>query len=109
MGHELIALKKKSRSGGALPGAGRKDGGGIGKTPAGDRIAEMGTRSRRFPWLLALSMFLLLAIADAWSGKVIGVVDGDSITVFHDGKPEQIRLYGINCPEKRQDFGNRAK
>jgi endonuclease YncB( thermonuclease family) len=49
------------------------------------------------------------ATAASWSGKVIGVIDGDSITVLHDGKGEQIRLWGIDCPEKHQDFGSRAK
>jgi len=44
-----------------------------------------------------------------WSGKVVSVIDGDSITVLHDPRAEQIRLYGIDCPEKGQDFGNRAK
>jgi micrococcal nuclease len=42
-------------------------------------------------------------------GKVIGVTGGDTITVLHDGQPEKIRLYGIDCPEKRQAFGTRAK
>ena len=42
-------------------------------------------------------------------GKVVGVIDGDSIRVMHDGKAEQIRLLGIDCPEKRQPFGTRAK
>jgi endonuclease YncB( thermonuclease family) len=60
-------------------------------------------------WLLALSLFLFPATAAAWSGKVVGVTDGDSITVLHDGRGEQIRLWGIDCPEKHQDFGNRAK
>jgi endonuclease YncB( thermonuclease family) len=69
----------------------------------------MGTRSRRLPWLLALSLFLLPASASAWSGKVIGVIDGDSITVLHGGRGEQIRLQGIDCPEKNQDFGTKAK
>jgi endonuclease YncB( thermonuclease family) len=40
---------------------------------------------------------------------VAGVIDGDSITVLHDGRQEQIRLWGIDCPEKRQDFGTKAK
>lgn len=35
-----------------------------------------------------------------WIGKVVGVSDGDTITVMHDGKAEKIRLYGIDCPEK---------
>ncbi len=44
-----------------------------------------------------------------FSGKVVGVSDGDTITVLHNGKGERIRLHGIDCPEKRQPFGNRAK
>ena len=69
----------------------------------------MEIRSRRLSWLWALSLFLLPATAAAWSGKVVGVIDGDSITVLHNGKGEQIRLWGIDCPEKGQDFGARAK
>jgi len=45
----------------------------------------------------------------AWSGKVVGVSDGDTITVLHNDKGEKIRLYGIDCPEKRQAFGKKAK
>ncbi len=41
--------------------------------------------------------------------QVVGVSDGDTITVLHSGKGERIRLHGIDCPEKRQAFGNRAK
>jgi len=44
-----------------------------------------------------------------WSGKVVGVADGDTITVLHNGKGEKIRLYGIDTPERRQAFGKRAK
>ncbi len=44
-----------------------------------------------------------------WTGKVVGVSDGDIITVLHDGKGVKIRLYGTDCPEKKQDFGKRAK
>jgi endonuclease YncB( thermonuclease family) len=40
---------------------------------------------------------------------VVGVADGDTITVLRDKHPEKIRLYGIDCPEKRQAFGKRAK
>jgi endonuclease YncB( thermonuclease family) len=69
----------------------------------------MEIRSRSFSWLLALALFLVPATAAAWSGKVVGVIDGDSITVLHDGRGEAIRLYGIDCPEKGQDFGTRAK
>ena len=49
------------------------------------------------------------ATAAAWPGNVVGVSDGDSITVFHDGRQEHIRLWGIDCPEMHQDFGTKAK
>lgn len=45
----------------------------------------------------------------AWSGKCVGVSDGDTIKVMYLGKPERIRLFGVDCPEMGQDFGRRAK
>ncbi len=47
--------------------------------------------------------------AQTITGKVVGVSDGDTITVLQDRTQYKIRLYGIDCPEKSQDFGNRAK
>ncbi|SDE24130.1 thermonuclease family protein [Riemerella columbipharyngis] len=41
--------------------------------------------------------------------KVIGVKDGDTIEVLIDGKPVVVRLANIDCPEKKQPFGNKAK
>jgi len=59
---------------------------------------------------LALILFLVLPCpAWGWSGKVVGVADGDTITVLRDKQPQKIRLYGIDCPEKRQPFGKKAK
>ncbi len=49
------------------------------------------------------------ALAADFTGRVVGVSDGDTITVLHNGKGERIRLHGIGCPEKRQAYGNRAK
>lgn len=43
------------------------------------------------------------------SRKVIWVSDGDTIKVLHRGRKEIIRLRGIDCPEKNQAFGKRAK
>jgi len=40
---------------------------------------------------------------------VIGVTDGDTIKVLFNKKSIKIRLYGIDTPEKRQDFGTKAK
>ncbi len=46
---------------------------------------------------------------ESFIGRVIGVTDGDSLTILHDGKGEKVRLEGIDCPEKKQPFGKRAK
>jgi len=42
-------------------------------------------------------------------GKVVGVIDGDTIEVMINGKAEKIRLYGVDCPESGQAFGTQAK
>jgi endonuclease YncB( thermonuclease family) len=39
----------------------------------------------------------------------VGVLDGDTIEVLHNGKAQRIRLHGIDCPEKGQPYGNNAK
>ena len=41
--------------------------------------------------------------------KVIGVKDGDTIEVLFNNNPIVIRLEHIDCPEKKQPFGKRAK
>ena len=38
-------------------------------------------------------------------GKVIRVLDGDTIEVLQDKKPVRIRLANIDAPEKKQAFG----
>lgn len=44
------------------------------------------------------------------TGKVVSVADGDTITILDANKKEhRIRLYGIDCPEKGQPFGAKAK
>jgi micrococcal nuclease len=44
-----------------------------------------------------------------FTGKVVGVIDGDSIRVMHEGTATEIRLQGIDCPEKGQPYGKQAK
>lgn len=46
---------------------------------------------------------------EEFSGQVIDVVDGDTIEVMHLGKPERVRLHGVDCPELGQPYGKRAK
>ena len=45
-----------------------------------------------------------------FTAKVIGVSDGDTITVLKDGREQiKIRLDSIDAPESKQDFGQRSK
>jgi endonuclease YncB( thermonuclease family) len=64
----------------------------------------------RVLWALILAASLTPAgiASESFSGKVVGIPDGDTIRVMHNGPDERIRLWGIDCPEKRQPFGTRA-
>lgn len=64
---------------------------------------------------LALFFALIVGVstttpADTLVGQVVGVTDGDTITVL-DGQQTQhkVRLMGIDAPEKAQSFGQNAK
>ncbi len=60
---------------------------------------------------VALSFFIAAGAghAAAWEGKVVKVIDGDSLKVQRRGKLYEIRLYGIDTPEYRQPYSNKAK
>ncbi len=62
---------------------------------------------------LTLVVFLIAmlfpAITFAWEGKVVSVTDGDTIKVLKDGQQVKIRLASIDCPEKGQPYGQKAK
>jgi micrococcal nuclease len=45
----------------------------------------------------------------AFSGPPGPMNNGDTIGVLHNNRPERTRLNGIDCPEKRQAQGQRAK
>jgi endonuclease YncB( thermonuclease family) len=47
--------------------------------------------------------------ADEFKAKVVAVTDGDSLIVLHDNTKEKVILYGIDCPELKQEFGPQAK
>ncbi len=63
---------------------------------------------RRSSALVLTLLFVSPAFAD-FSGRVVGVTDGDTIKVMHNGMAEKIRLYGIDSPEKGQAYGTKAK
>ena len=48
------------------------------------------------------------ANAETITGRVVGIADGDTVTVLDAAKVQyQIRLSGIDAPEMAQAFGNR--
>lgn len=52
------------------------------------------------------------ALAESWqlAGTVVGVSDGDTITLLDDSQRQhKIRLDGIDAPEKGQAFGQASK
>lgn len=59
--------------------------------------------------VLSCSVFVTPVFAQTFQGKVVNVADGDTITVLHDGTEEKVRLYGVDTPEKKQDYGQQAK
>lgn len=61
--------------------------------------------------LLIFTLNISLAqAAGILTGKVVGVSDGDTITVLDETNTQhKIRLAGIDAPEKKQPFGNISK
>ena len=68
--------------------------------------------------ILAGSLLLLLWVSplqlhsqagEVFSGEVVGVTDGDTVRVMRDRTPVRVRLDGIDAPETRQPFFQRAK
>lgn len=68
---------------------------------------------RHINWLIFIVLAVLntnvQAQAQALSGIVINVHDGDTLTVLIDGHPQKIRLTEIDTPEANQPWGQQAK
>ena len=60
-------------------------------------------------------LFLLLLITfpapaeTVYQGKVVRIVDGDTLVLLLDEKQNKIQLSDIDTPEKKQPFGTKAK
>jgi endonuclease YncB( thermonuclease family) len=62
---------------------------------------------------LALALALLTslpAFSAEWTGTVVGISDGDTLTVLNENKRQvKIRLAEIDAPESKQAFGTQSK
>lgn len=58
---------------------------------------------------LAISGTVPPETIEEFSGKVVALSDGDTITVLKDRKQIKVRLEGIDAPEKNQAFGSKSK
>lgn len=68
------------------------------------------TRTALCAALVGLLCTAIPATAQVLLGRVVGVSDGDTLTVLDSTKmPHRVRLSGIDAPEKRQPFGERSK
>lgn len=59
---------------------------------------------------LVLLVFGSPGQADTLLARVVGITDGDTVTVLDAGnREEKIRVGGIDAPEKKQHFGEKSK
>jgi endonuclease YncB( thermonuclease family) len=72
----------------------------------------MRSRTTIYRWVLAgaLALAITAAQAEQVQGRVVGVADGDTVTVLDDRKVQhKVRLAGIDAPEKGMPYGQRSK
>lgn len=89
----------------------RFEGGADGRRPFlvhPDRVSytALMRQVRRCPTLVLLTTSL--ASTGQFTGTVVGVSDGDTLTVLSAGKTVEVRLADIDCPETGQPFSQRA-
>jgi endonuclease YncB( thermonuclease family) len=64
----------------------------------------------RLPLVLLLLLLPLTSWSAELSGRVVRVSDGDTLVLLDTSNTQhKIRLAGIDCPERGQPFGQRAK
>ena len=61
------------------------------------------------PLLLTILFLPATLFATEFTDSVVSVLDGDTIEVLNGHHTERIRLSGIDCPEKGQAYGQKAK
>jgi micrococcal nuclease len=59
--------------------------------------------------LLCLALPMSALGVEQFIGKVVGISDGDTLSVLREGKAVKVHLHGIDAPERKQAFGTRAR
>ena len=66
---------------------------------------------KRFKHVFVLSLIIISipSFLYAWEGLVVGVPEGDIITVLKNDQQITVRLADVDCPEMGMPYGPRAK
>lgn len=78
-------------------------------------MVEHKKRSAVLYWaMVGLCLFVMTlgqpCTASAWPGQVVKVHDGDTVTVRNaEGELYRVRIYGVDCPEMKQKWGEEAQ
>lgn len=72
---------------------------------AGKRLLERNFQTA----LIAICLCLSTPAHADFSGRVIRILDGDTIEVLNEQRPIRIRLADIDAPESGQAYGNRSR
>ena len=63
-------------------------------------------------YLISAALLIVLSMpavnGQELTGEVISVADGDTLTILGNKQLIRVRLSGIDCPEKRQAFGQKV-
>src|SRR5215471_6445926 len=72
-------------------------------------VCWRGVLAAIIPMMLWFLLAPLGVSAEQFTGKVVGISDGDTISVLREGKAVKVRLHGVDTPEKAQAFGTQAR
>jgi endonuclease YncB( thermonuclease family) len=90
-----------------VPRAGITEGRRTGSQQGGERMKG---KTLWLLWLFLPALFgVVLADATEYTGKVVAIADGDTLTLLVDHRQLKIRLAEIDTPERGQPYGSRAK